>query len=420
MELTQKTVSKKKIIGLIAYLGIIFIFEIVLRNPLFNLSLSFEKNYYDNIASESQINFFKCITNFGTQGAIVPLFFIVFFLFPLSKSYTFLNILILASYFDNLLKIIYGSPRPFWKIPEMFRECDGGYGNPSGHSFSSFSVYLSFWNISTDFDFFKKSIIGYTCKIVLLFLYIFLCIMIVISRLALSVHSLNQIIFGSLLGIALYFYFFHILQLDQYKGNELNHYITDKNNNKHHSIKFGVYFLFLLLAYWFRENNEKDYINVIEELCPHLRKYRLFNNDAFFIGLVLFFLIGAHCGLYFLFNICKVQYPTKEDALNDWYICTPKTFFYKLILFIPFNICMVMTVIMKNESNLFVFYVIGVILPYFFQGGLQFGGFILLCIRLKLSNESLYKEKIPIPIKGDVEHLDNKDAHHLEISVNTK
>ena len=125
-------------------------------------------------------------------------------------------------------------------------------------------------------------------------------------------------------------------------------------------------------------------------------------------------------GLYFLFNICKVQYPTKEDALNDWYICTPKTFFYKLILFIPFNICMVMTVIMKNESNLFVFYVIGVILPYFFQGGLQFGGFILLCIRLKLSNESLYKEKIPIPIKGDVEHLDNKDAHHLEISVNTK
>ena len=81
---------------------------------------------------------------------------------------------------------------------------------------------------------------------------------------------------------------------------------------------------------------------------------------------------------------------------------------------------MVMTVIMKNESNLFVFYVIGVILPYFFQGGLQFGGFILLCIRLKLSNESLYKEKIPIPIKGDVEHLDNKDAHHLEISVNTK
>ena len=77
MELTQKTVSKKKIIGLIAYLGIIFIFEIILRNPLFNLSLSFEKNYYDNIASESQINFFKCITNFGTQGAIVPLFFIV-------------------------------------------------------------------------------------------------------------------------------------------------------------------------------------------------------------------------------------------------------------------------------------------------------------------------------------------------------
>ena len=61
MELTQKTVSKKKIIGLIAYLGIIFIFEIVLRNPLFNLSLSFEKNYYDNISSESQINFFKCI-----------------------------------------------------------------------------------------------------------------------------------------------------------------------------------------------------------------------------------------------------------------------------------------------------------------------------------------------------------------------
>lgn len=416
MELSQRILSKKKIVGLVLYLLIVFTLEIALRNPLFNYSLSFEKNYYYHIATKNQITFFKFITNFGTQGALIPLFFIVFFFFPLSKSYTFLTIIILASYFDNLLKIVYGSPRPFWKIPAIFRECDGGYGNPSGHSFSSFSVYLSFWNISTDFDFFKNTIRGYTCKIVLLVFYILLCIIIVVSRLVLSVHSINQIIFGSLLGIALYFYFFHIIKLDQYKGSELDHYITDKTNNKYHSIKFGVYFFVLLFMHSFRVNDESYYVT-IEEFCPHLRKYRYFNNDAFFIGLVLFFLIGAHYGLYFLFNICKVQYPTKEEALNNWYICTKKSFFYKLILFIPFNLCLVMTIIMKNESNLFVFYVIGVILPYFFQGGLLFGGFILFCIRLKLSNESLYKENIPIPLKGDIEHLDNKNANHLEISV---
>ena len=151
MGITKRTWKIIKCVFLVLYIILTFVIEVLYRESLFEKSLKIEKNYFDNQSTPTQIKFFKFITNFGTQGVLIPLLLLVFFLFPLNKSYTFLSVVVLASYFDNVLKIIYGSPRPFWKDKEIFRVCDGGYGNPSGHSFSSFSVYLSFWNIKDQF-----------------------------------------------------------------------------------------------------------------------------------------------------------------------------------------------------------------------------------------------------------------------------
>lgn len=421
MEFSKSTCSNVKIVALIIYIILCFCLEYLYRNPLFEKSLKIEKKLYEN-SSDFQISFFKIITNFGTQGLIIPLFAFVFLLFPLSKSYTFLSIIVLSSYFDNVLKIIYGSPRPYWVNPEIFRVCDGGFGNPSGHSFSSFSVYLSFWNTITDSDFFKKSPSGILLKILLLIFFIGLCVTIVISRIYLSVHSINQIVFGATLGIGVYFYFYHVIQVHKYNGNKLAEYITDFRYVVFHFVKYLIYFIALLLLYFFRENNEIDYDTSLQELCPHLRKYRKYNNDGFFIGLVLFFLIGAHYGTHILFIISKRLYINKENLINSWHQGGICQFFYKLILFIPFNAPLIIFQLMKKEENLPTLFIFGVIIPYVLNGIFLFCFYILSCIRCRIANENIYRIDVPVRTDGDISYSnpEKESSNNVEIEINIK
>ena len=417
MGITKRTWKIIKCVFLVLYIILTFVIEVLYRESLFEKSLKIEKNYFDNQSTPTQIKFFKFITNFGTQGVLIPLLLLVFFLFPLNKSYTFLSVVVLASYFDNVLKIIYGSPRPFWKDKEIFRVCDGGYGNPSGHSFSSFSVYLSFWNIMTSYDFFTKTASGILIKLLLFVILVGLSVVIVISRICLSVHAINQIIFGGFLGFALYFYFFHVIELDRYSGRKFAEYITEIRFFIFHSAKFVIYFIVMLILYLYRSNDESTYEDVISELCPHLRSYRKYNNDAFFIGLVLFYLIGAHYGLYFLFQISKIQYPDRENQINNWYKGNFCQLLYKLLLFIPFNFCFVMFLFVRHDECLWRHFLFGVIIPYFFTGGLMFGPFILSSIKCRITNEDLYRFDLPVTTDGDITVSEKERNVEIEISI---
>ena len=298
---------KIKLIIFIIYILLSLIFEQYYRKPLFQISLNFQKKINPKF-TESSIKIFKLLSKFGTQNALIPLLIIILILFPLNISYTFCSIIILSSYYDNILKILYGSPRPFWIYPSIKKTCDGGYGNPSGHSFSSFSVYLSLWNIITDLSYFNMR--SYL-KIFLLFVFILFSFLICLSRIFLSIHSFNQILFGIILGIGIYFYYFHIFELHKFSGKEFFQYINGTYENIIHTLKFIIYFIILLFLYLFKENNWKEYYNIINKECSHLYEYRKFNNDGFFIGSVLFLLIGAHYGLYFLFTKSQIQRPFK-------------------------------------------------------------------------------------------------------------
>ena len=378
---------KIKLIIFIIYILLSLIFEQYYRKPLFQISLNFQKKINPKF-TESSIKIFKLLSKFGTQNALIPLLIIILILFPLNISYTFCSIIILSSYYDNILKILYGSPRPFWIYPSIKKTCDGGYGNPSGHSFSSFSVYLSLWNIITDLSYFNMR--SYL-KIFLLFVFILFSFLICLSRIFLSIHSFNQILFGIILGIGVYFYYFHIFELHKFSGKEFFQYINGTYENIIHTLKFIIYFIILLFLYLFKENNWKEYYNIINKECSHLYEYRKFNNDGFFIGSVLFLLIGAHYGLYFLFTKSQIQRPFKEEQINKWsQYQNKKNLILKILLFFPHSIPMIIYLLIPNNAPLYIIFPIKVIIPYIITGFCFFGIYINNCIKLKLANQNIY------------------------------
>ena len=385
--MTNYSWLKAKITILIIYIILSIIFEQFYRKPLFTKSIELETKLYSS-TSINQIKIFKLLSKFGTQTGLIPLLITILILFPLNISYTFASVIVLSSYYDNILKLSYGSPRPFWINPSIKRTCDGGFGNPSGHSFSSFAIYLSLWNIITSLNYFNRKKF---LKIALLIFFILFSFCIAISRIFLSVHSINQIIYGSILGFGMYFYFFHIIELQKFTGKKFTKYIIGSFENKIHSIKFCVYFIILFALFLLRKNRWKEFDNIIKKECSHLPLYRKFNNDGFFIGLVLFLLIGAHYGLYYLFITSQIYRPFKEEQINKWSLFENwKNLILKILIFIPHSIPMIIYILIPNNTPLYILFPFKVIIPYTLSGFCFFGVYIIMCIKLKVAYQNIY------------------------------
>lgn len=120
-------------------------------------------------------------------------------------SIYYLLILGLDKILISYLKLAYHDPRPYmvasWIKPF---KCSKGFGNPSGHSSAS-----SLWAITLFLDIFHGAKIGNSIERFFSRWFYFLsfcfcaywAITIPYTRFLLGVHSLDQIIFGSMLGI---------------------------------------------------------------------------------------------------------------------------------------------------------------------------------------------------------------------------
>ncbi len=402
---------KAKITILIIYIILSIIFEQFYRKPLFTKSIELETKLYSS-TSINQIKIFKLLSKFGTQTGLIPLLITILILFPINISYTFASVIVLSSYYDNILKLSYGSPRPFWINPSIKRSCDGGFGNPSGHSFSSFAIYLSLWDIITNLNYFNRK---KYLKIALLIFFILFSLSIAFSRIFLSVHSINQIIYGSILGIGMYFYFFHIIELHKFSGKKFNKYIIGSFENKIHTIKFCIYFIILFALYLLRKNNWEEFDEIIKKECPHLPLYRKFNNDGFFIGLDIFLLIGAHYGLYYLFIQSQIHRPFKEEQINKWSMYENlKNLILKILIFIPHTIPMIIYLLIPKNAPLYILFPLKVILPYILSGFCFFGVYINTCIKLKLAYQNIYIN-YRIGSEADNQHSANDIAVEVKI-----
>ena len=384
MNTIMKNIKFIKYIIISVYFGIIIGVEFAYRQTLFDKSVNIESNWQKNSTSAT-INFFKVITHFGSIAVILPLTFIIFFFFSLNKSYTFISVLVMSLYFDNLLKIIYNNPRPFWLKKDLFTSCETGFGNPSGHAFSSSAVYLSFWYMVTDFDTFKKTKKGIIFRIFLLVFFLLLIFTILLSRLYLGVHSINQIIYGSLLGTGVYAFYFFVLDL--YTNDKFVEFIINKINIIFHSILFTVFFIVGLVCYLAINRENNYYKEVLMSICPDTKLYRFFEDEGFYAMLVLFFLIGIHYGYLVLFIIMKKYYPGKEKhVINWWKNDTIPKFLLRILMLIPFLLGMILFLVVptSNYDLIAVIFTFKFAFPYLLTGLLMGSAYFISCIKLNL------------------------------------
>ena len=338
-------------IGLIIYLIIAFVTEIFYRNKLYDKSV-------DYIEKIDQDGFFKYFYFFWSYiflfGSMSIGIIITFILYPINIFYSYLSIQLFFFCIMSLLKSLYSNPRPYWDIYVKNQginqnkflpyptECEGEFGNPSGHALLATNL-LILWDLFLNSNYFK--IQGKKQKAFLKYLFLALsisCILCIIySRVHRQVHSFNQILFGIILGIGVYLVICQILEI-----NKTEPKIYMENLNKFKFIVIPIFIILFGISLTLgltRHNEDEDkYKKILKLYCDLDDENEMFGRTTALLSTTIFVVIGGYIGLLFLNYRIKKNYSNKENLFYYWNkgskLATLKVaFFTALLPSIPFT-----------------------------------------------------------------------------------
>ena len=382
------------IIFLIFYLAIVFGTEPLYREPLYEMSVEYIEKMEQNGFLHYFYFFWSGIVLFGMMSFGI---IIVLLNYPINIFFCNISIQLILIFIMCLFKSLYSSSRPFWDIYNKKKdledlpnptECDAEFGNPSGHALlSTYLLFLCYLFFNSDFFNKIKGKKKIIIKYIIIFLSILCIIFIIYSRIYRQIHSFNQIIFGTLLGIAIFFIFCYILEFDKMSPNE---FIEKLNKYK--------YILFPLLIILFgisvtlgllRHNPKEDqYEKILEKYCGFV-KDQMFGKNTTFNSSLIFIIIGGYFGLLFL--RCKINknYAGKENKFYCWNkgnkLENLKVILFTLVLPIAFP-----SIIAFIPFDFYIIKLLLSILLYCLYGFLAFGLFLYYgCIWFKKENEEL-------------------------------
>ena len=291
---------------------ILFIIEFFYRDPLFKYSLDFEKNWQENATKET-ITTFKIFTKIGGEYLMAVPVIIVLWFFTLIKSYVYLMGFIFCLQFHSMMKIWYGNKRPFWQDPSLYKGiCDGGFGNPSGHSITTSFLYLSLFFYYTQA---KVTRDKYKILIIILLFCLFWIVMILLSRIILGMHSVNQIIYGTSLGLIISSFIFIVFKIHQLPVSIYKKFFREK---KYKYIILSILCVFIIITisnvFIFNKGFDYDkYNDILDKLCEKkVPKYRRFNLDGLFGSITILALLGMYLGQIVFWYLIENKYKFNE------------------------------------------------------------------------------------------------------------
>lgn len=392
--------KKKKIIILkitcvLLYFMFIISIEITYRDSLFDKSVKIQEDIRER---KEKGSFFYKIWNFfsyfGLNSVSMGIFAIIFIFFPLNSSFTILQVVIYSTYITNLLKMMYRSSRPYWKSEILDTACNGGYGNPSGHSCLSSSLYPSLGHILTNFSYFKGTMKGKLLRILIFcFLILFACV-IMISRIMVSAHSINQVIYGCCLGVGIYLTEIYILSYHIYTSSEFINLFQKLSTYIAYTC-IHIFFLMLSIIIYFSINNdsEKEYF-LKEKIFDGIRceikpEYRIMKNDGFWQVLSIVTIIGAQTGLLILFLLLKWKKILIDENVNEWNKSNIKRWFYRLPILILSCICITLYYAIPDKAKLIYIFLFKSSLSFFLGCLGLFSVGIFLSIYWGFANEKI-------------------------------
>lgn len=308
---SQKSKTNSKWLIWAIYIILILVTEQFYSNPLFKVSIPYIEAVQGKEPGENFLLYAAEIVSYLGNAIYVPIIFVVYNFANIYKSYVLLMTLLLSTAMISILKMIYIQQRPYWVSDKIVPfGCEGGWGNPSGHSLSCTAFYLTLWEIIFECSKLRnKKVLKYTslgCTIILI-------LMILFSRNFVGAHSLNQILYGGLLGFGLYFFLFHVLCIRLNDSKQFAKFLEFRNLT-YYLINFFI-LLFAFLVYYFNQNN--DYLNKWDKAidtngCSEIPNNKRLQNEGFITFAIFMTNLGAFMGVKFEY------YFTFGENLQNW------------------------------------------------------------------------------------------------------
>lgn len=132
--------------------------DLFYRDPLYDLTLKLVPLWQAGHTKEDYtVEFLKTMTMFGEGYAAAFFFTLCFVCMSRDKSFYILVVACGTITVNKYMKIIYRNPRPYMVDDEIAAfGCSKGFGNPSGHSSLSATLYPSiFLLIFHDVDYYR-------------------------------------------------------------------------------------------------------------------------------------------------------------------------------------------------------------------------------------------------------------------------
>lgn len=361
--------NKWKIIFITIYFILIISTERIYYQKLFNESLEVIPKFQKS--NPNSYYFWKFMAILGTKPVFGVIYVILFLFIPLNKIFVMTFLLIFTGYVDHTGKILYRQERPLWLNNEIdtHSEHSCGYGNPSGHALSSTCLYISFWYIISEIlsNIIKNYKVFLALKYGIFAFLLGIVYLIMTSRIYLGVHSFNQIIFGFLIGLGIFFLFLPVFKI----------YHNTPSEFLNSQYKYRYFSLGLILAgviiYYISFFVRKDIEGIKElpnwnKMCFDQKWSKILMKASFMGGESIFIILGMFIGLYYTkLKIDKI-FQNKEDIIfnyhNEKFVVRLIRLFILLVGFIPVGIIFIFNLF--DISYLF-FYIITPFL--FFLGG---------------------------------------------------
>jgi membrane-associated phospholipid phosphatase len=356
------------------------------------------------------MSFLKILSYIGSNSMFIWLFLVVHIFFSISNSFAFLCVVLFSNYLNNLMKIIYQNPRPFWIDTELKLSCNGGFGNPSGHSMRSAAIYLAFAHLITDKNFTSSRSLNVIWKSIIFSISIGLIIGIMLSRVYLGAHSINQIIFGSLLGIALYLFVFFILELQKVDRNTFFRFFVNMKKNLGLLCFYLVLIGIGILTWSVQRHNNNIYTNIVSEICPKIKEEKKFYNDGLHGILPINGMIGAHLGLMLLAYFIEKNYLFKMNYVNELYKGRFLHYIFRILLMLVFSLPFILTKIKLEDASLVGVFLFKISVPYLLTLFSLYGLFIYSSVYLSICNKRF---------NDNQEFLTDKESQYDTNEMNT-
>jgi len=288
---------KFRLFIMIVYFLSIFLVEPFFRDDLMKKSIEIIELIQDFMGPDL-LEVAAWLSLLGSNLVFSIIFIITFSFTNIFKSYLLVMIICCCNFLVSTINLFYGDGRPFYISNNRIipYTCKMSYGNPSANFLRSTAFYLSLWNIFIQSKTLRDK---YLIKGFLLFIVVFINIIIFLSDIAIGTQSVNQEIFGGLLGFGMYLTLFWLIDIYTNDSKTLLSIIKIKIFN-YLMINF-VFSLITLSSIYFNEHIDNEqrnsWIDRIKNKCGYVHENVLFENEDYLMLATVFSNIFAFIGL---------------------------------------------------------------------------------------------------------------------------